>query len=591
MTHLQQKPRGGQFLLAATAVENVFTPEDFNREHRMIQTTAREFVEKEVLSRNAEIENHGYERVADLLKQAGELGLLAHSVPEAYEGLNLDKITKAIVTEQVGRTGSYGVAHANHTGIATLPITYFGTPEQKAKYLPKLASGEYLGAYCLTEPSAGSDALGAKTVARLNEAGTHYVINGTKQFITNAGFSDTFIVYAKVDGVQFTAFIVEKGFPGLSLGPEEHKMGLHGSSTRPVIFEDCLVPVENVLGEIGKGHQIAFNVLNIGRFNLCAAALGGTKDALTSGIQYAKSRVQFGQPLTAMTHTQEKIARMAGRVYATESLLYRTAGLLDGALHDLDQSDDRAHVVNALMEYAIECSICKVVGSDVICSVVDDALQLHGGYGYIAEYRIEQAYRDARPNRIYEGTNEVNRLLVPGLLAKKAAKGDVPLRAAIEAAVAELQQPVGDVPSGVLGREQAMLATVRRVYLALSGLLDQTYGEQLAQEQEIVMGLSDIAIALYCMESAVLRAVKAAEQHGVVQEALKIDLATSYVDEVFPTVELTARRLLHNVLDAAEGALYQKLLVRQFTAFYPEQPLARNRRLAAALIDAEKYIC
>ncbi|KEO82620.1 acyl-CoA dehydrogenase family protein [Tumebacillus flagellatus] len=589
MTTLHQETRlGGQFLLEEIRCGGVFTPEDCTDEHRMIRRLARDFAQKEVLPHNERLESQDWDFTVSLLKKAGELGLLAHSVPEAYEGLGLDKITKVIVGEEIGQVGGYSVMHLNHTGIATLPITYFGTDEQKAKYLPKLASGEYLGAYCLTEPSAGSDALGAKTTAKRNDAGTHYILNGTKQFITNAGFADTFIVYAKVDGTKFTAFLVEKNFPGLSLGPEEHKMGIKSSSTRQVFFEDCLVPVENLLGEVGRGHVIAFNVLNLGRFNLGAAALGGSKAAFAEGLRYAKSRVQFNRPLASFPASQEKLADMAARIYAMESLEYRTAHLLESALGSLCAETDTRKIAGALMEYAIECSICKVFGSETLQAVVDESLQLHGGYGYMREYRIEQMYRDARINRVYEGTNEVNRLLVPGLLLKKASAGSLPVPDAIEKATAEL---VGVAPEaeGPLARERGMVNTVRRVFLGLLGLAYEELQEKLEAEQEIVMKLSELGIQLYAMESALLRTEQAVQKQGEEQTALKRDLTVAFVEDAFLQSEMLARKVLAGLLNAERVGALRSRIGEQFARFYPEGQIERKRRIAERLIAADGY--
>ncbi|MBL0388732.1 acyl-CoA dehydrogenase family protein [Tumebacillus sp. ITR2] len=586
-TH-QHRKLGGQFLLEETRSGGIFTPEDCTDEHRMIRRLARDFAQKEVLPHNERLEGQDWDFTVSLLKKAGDLGLLAHSVPEAYEGLGLDKMTKVIVGEEVGQIGGYSVMHLNHTGIATLPITYFGTQEQKAKYLPKLASGEFLGAYCLTEPAAGSDALGAKTTAKLNEEGTHYLLNGTKQFITNAGFADTFIVYAKVDGTKFTTFIVEKNFPGLSLGPEENKMGIKSSSTRQVFFEDCLVPVENVLGEVGRGHVIAFNVLNLGRFNLGAAALGGAKAAFAEGVKYAKSRVQFNRTLASFPATQEKLADMAARIYAMESLEYRTAHLLEGALGGLYEETDTRKIAGALMEYAIECSICKVFGSETLQAVVDESLQLHGGYGYMREYRIEQMYRDARINRVYEGTNEVNRLLVPGLLMKKASAGTLPVPDAIERATAEL---FGDAPiaEGLLARERGMVNAVRRVFLTLLGLAYEEHQENLEAQQETVMKLSELGIQLYAMESALLRTEQAMAKQGEEQSALKRDLTAAFLDDAFLQCEMLARKVLAGLLTAERVGEFRTLIPQQFAGFYPEGHVERKRRIAERLIEGDGY--
>ncbi|WP_139488694.1 acyl-CoA dehydrogenase family protein [Brevibacillus dissolubilis] len=594
MEHTRLHIRGGQFLVATTDEQDVFTPEDCNEEHRMIAQTTDKFIEHHVAPHYEAIEQQDFGKVVELLHTAGELGLLGHSVPEQYGGLGMDKITKSIVGEQIGRAGAYSVAHANHTCIATLPITYFGTPEQKAKYLPKLASGEYIGAYCLTEPSSGSDALGAKTTAKLNDAGTHYVFHGTKQYITNAEFADTFIVYAKVDGDKFTAFLLEKDYPGLSLGPEENKMGIKGSSTRPVILEDCLVPVENVLGEVGRGHLIAFNVLNLGRFNLGSACMGGAKYSLKLAIDYTLTRQQFGKPLAAFPATQEKLANMASRIYASESMQYRTAQLLEQALGDLYEETDHKLITQRLAEFAIECAMCKVFGSETLDGVNDEALQLHGGYGYIKEYAIERMYRDGRINRIFEGTNEINRLIVPSFLARKVKTGDLPVMEAVKQAVKELYINDGKLfadSAAPLTREKAIVASIRRVFLALLGVANETLGDRLDTEQETVMKLSDIAIHLYAAESAVLRTAKAITCNGREQEQMKELLTLTYVDEALLEVEMLARKLLSGLFQGETLHTYLSLVQKELHRYPAEATVTRNRTIARRLLDAQKYTC
>lgn len=588
MDKIQAKVKGAEFLFSQIEAEAIFTPEDFTDEHKMIASTTKQFIEGKVHPNHDAIEEQDFDIVVDLLRQAGELGLLAHSVPENYGGLGLDKISKGIVGEIVGQTGAYGVAHSNHTCIATLPITYFGTEGQKAKYLPKLASGEYLGAYCLTEASAGSDALNSKTTAVLNEEGTHYILNGSKQFITNAVFSDTFIVYAKVDGEKFTAFIVEKDFPGLSLGPEEKKMGIKGSSTRPVILEDCIVPVENLLGEIGKGHVIALNVLNLGRFNLGSACMGGAKSALELAVNYTNQRTQFGKSLSTFKATKEKLANMAARIYAAESVQYRTAQLLENALGGLYEETNHRVIANQLMEYAVECAVCKVFGSETLDEVADEALQLHGGYGFIKEYRIEQVYRDSRINRIFEGTNEINRLLIPGFLMKKAAKGEIALQEIIQQAYQEMIKGTPKLV-GTLAREREIIQSIRRVFLVLAGQAFLKFGMKLDDEQETLMKLADIAILLYAAESAVLRSVKAVEQNGLQKEELKASLTIVFVDDTLLKVEMLARQLLGGIGSSSDesASLVQKELGR----YVIEGAFARKREIASRLIEVEKYTC
>lgn len=580
--------RGGSFLYGTSAASHTFTPEDFTEEHTLIYKTAKHFLKNEVWPHNERIEQQDFTLVKTLLEKAGALGLLGHSVPEQYGGLGLDKISKGIVGEALGPAGGYGVAHSNHTCIATLPITYFGTPEQKSRYLPKLASGEFIGAYCLTEPNAGSDALAAQTTARLDESGTHYVLNGTKMFITNAAFSDTFIVYAKVDHRDFTAFIVEKDFPGLSLGVEEQKMGIKGSSTRSVIFEDCEVPVENLLGEVGKGHVIALNVLNLGRFNLGSATMGAAKYTFELAAKYTKERRQFGKSIAEFTATQEKIADMAMRIYAAESLQYRTAGYLEEALKGLYDSEDHGLIAKRLMEYATECAVCKVYGSETLDFVADEALQLHGGYGYIKEYKIEQIYRDSRINRIFEGTNEVNRLLIPSNLLKAAAKGLLPLEAVAARAVEEMQSPkVGSI--SVISREIEAVQAIRRVFLLCTGIASRTYGHKLADEQETLMKLADIAISLYAVESAVLRTAKAIESTGEQRASLKIEMANALVDEALLDTEFNARRLLQGTASEKELHDYVPIITKELSRLQRSGAKAAKRSIAQQILVAEQY--
>jgi alkylation response protein AidB-like acyl-CoA dehydrogenase len=573
--------KGASFLFSEIEANDIFTPEDFTDEHKMIAATAKQFIEREVDPLNEAVENQDFDKVVGLMHKAGELGLLAHSIPEAYGGLGLDKISKGIVGEVVGRAGGYGVAHSNHTCIATLPITYFGTPEQKAKYLPKLASGEYIGAYCLTEPGSGSDALAAKTTAILNETGTHYLLNGTKLFITNAIFSDTFIVYAKVDGAHFTSFIVEKDFPGLSLGPEEKKMGIKGSSTRTVILEDCLVPVENLLGEIGKGHVIALNVLNLGRFNLGSACMGAAKYGLHLTLKFTNERKQFGKAISEFGATKEKIAKMATRIYAAEALQYRTAQLLEDSLGDLYESTELALIGRRMMEYATECAVCKVYGSETLDFVADEAVQLHGGSGFMKEYRVEQMYRDSRINRIFEGTNEINRLLIPTHLFRKAIKGEIQLEEIVQKAISELQSPK-QAFEGVLARELEAVKTIRRIFLLCIGVTYERFGVDLENEQETLMKLADIAINLYAAESVVLRSQK-------MKTDFKVKLAQAFIDDVLLEIEVTARKLISGLVDGPKLQQTLLLIIKNLSPFQVSGTVERKREIANCLIDTEQY--
>lgn len=581
--------RGASFLYQPTPAETIFTPEDFTDEHKMIAKTAKRFLESKVRPANEEIESQDFALVKKLLHQAGELGLLAHSIPEKYGGLGLDKISKGLVGEALGPAGGYGVAHSNHTCIATLPITYFGTEEQKQKYLPKLASGEYIGAYCLTEPNAGSDALAAQTTAKLSDSGSHFLLNGTKMFITNAAFSDTFIVYAKVDGKHFTAFIVEKDFPGLSLGAEEQKMGIKGSSTRAVIFEDCAVPAENVLGEIGKGHIIALNVLNLGRYNLGSATMGAAKYGLELALKYTKERRQFGKAIADFTATQEKVADMAIRIYASESLQYRTAGYLEEALGDLYDLEDAGLTAKRMMEYATECAVCKVYGSETLDYIADEALQLHGGYGFIKEYKVEQMYRDSRINRIFEGTNEVNRLLIPGNLLKAFEKGQIELEKLIKQAVAEIRTP--EVESiGVISREIEAVQAMRRVFLLCTGLALKSYGQSISEEQEVLMKLADIALYLYAAESAVSRTAKAVKRDGEERHALKVDLTKALIDDSLLDVEMAARKMIQATVSEKTVHDYVLMVTGELSRLQRSCSIQTKRGIARKMLEAEQYI-
>ena len=591
MSEMKTEAKGGSFLLKKTSTHHVYTPEDLTDEHRMIAQTAKQFIEKEVDPYHNDIEQQDFNKVVELMHKAGELGLLAHSIPETYGGLGLDKVSKGLVGEIIGRTSGYGVAHSNHTCIATLPITYFGTKEQKEKYLPKLASGEYIGAYCLTEPEAGSDALAAQTKAVLNPEKTHYVLNGTKQYITNAAFSDTFITYAKVDGEHFTAFIVEKGFEGLSLGPEEKKMGIKGSSTRPVVYEDCLVPVENVLGQVGKGHLIALNVLNLGRFNLGSACMGAAKYAFELALAYTKERKQFKTAIAEFNASKEKIAKMAARIFASESIQYRTAGLLEEALGGLYESENHKLVAKQLAEFAMECSVCKVYGSETLDLIADESLQLHGGAGFIQEYKIEQVYRDSRINRIFEGTNEINRLLLPTQLLKKAGKGEIELRKQVEHAVSELMSGQWEISSNeLLGREKQAVITTRHLFLALLGTAFQTFNANLAQEQETLMKLAEIAVGLFAIESSVLRAEKAVNKNGEEKEKLKSKLSATVVSETLFEIEKQARQLINGMLTGEKHRQYRTILGKWMNDLQSEGEFTRNRGIAREFIDSGRYV-
>ncbi|MBY6276428.1 acyl-CoA dehydrogenase family protein [Symbiobacterium thermophilum] len=580
--------KGGSFLLSQASPDQVFTPEDLSEEQRMIGSTAREFSEK-VFARLHEIEQDKPFHSRPLLRELGELGLLGLEIPEEYGGMGLDKVTATVATEEYSRAGSFAITIGAHTGIGSLPIVYFGTPEQKAKYLPKLATGEWVAAYALTEPNAGSDALGARTTARLSEDGKYWILNGTKQWITNAGFADVFVVYAKVDGEKFSAFIVERNFPGVSIGPEEKKMGLHASSTCSLILEDAKVPVENLLGEIGKGHVIAFNILNIGRWKLGAGTVGSSKMVLATSIEYAKTRKQFGKPIAELRAIQQKLADMAVRTYVTESMGYRTAGLLDSSLSDLDPNADMREVGKRLEEYAMECSIMKVFGSEAFDFVADEGVQIHGGYGFMDEYAVSMAYRDSRINRIFEGTNEINRLLIPGTLVRRAMKGQLPIMQAMAGLQDELMSLTpyeeSDEP---LAQELFMIDRARKVFLMLAGLGVQKYQMALEHEQELLLGVADIAIEIYAMESAVLRALKAVKRG---QPGLKVEMATVYCQEAFERIAATARTLLPAVEEDGDTLRTQLSMLRRLTRYTPANTVALKRKIAERLLEKGDYVC
>lgn len=584
--------KGGSFLTEDVDINRVFTPEDFTEEHKMIAKTTEDYVKNDVFPVVPNLENHEFEHSVKLLKKAGELGLLAIDVPEEYDGLGLDKITSALVTEKMAVVGGFSITHGAHVGIGSLPIVLFGNDEQKSRYLPKLSTGALIAAYALTEPGSGSDALGAKTVARLNEAGTHYILNGEKQWITNSGFADIFIVYAKIDGEKFTAFIVERDFGGVSTGAEEKKMGIKSSSTRTLILDDVAVPVENLLGEVGRGHVIAFNILNIGRYKLGVGTIGSSKRALDITIQYTNERKQFNTPISSFNLTKEKLANMAAQIYASESLIYRTVGYFEdnmGQMSD-EQKKDGKKIAEAIAEYAIECSINKVFGSEVLDYVADEAVQLHGGYGYMAEYEVERIYRDSRINRIFEGTNEINRLIVPGTFMKKAMKGELPL---LEQAQALQQEILTMVPEDIadepLAQEKYLVKMAKKIALLTAGTAALKYGNKLEDEQEILVNIANIANQLFAMESAVLRTQKAIDRDGVDKAAQKLLYTEIFSQDAFETILAEARDTLVN---SSSGDNQRMMLsaLRKFGRYAPKKTIKLKRQAAEALIAAEKFI-
>lgn len=587
-----EKIAGGSFVIADIDYTRVVTPEDFNEEQRMIGETTEEFVKTEILPRDEEIEHLNYELTADLLRKAGEVGLLGADVPESYGGMGLDKVSTTLISEKLTKASSFALSAGAHVGIGTLPIVYFGTEAQKQKYLPKLATGELLAAYCLTEPSSGSDALGAKTTAVLSEDGTHYVLNGTKQFITNAGFADVFIVYAKVNGTDFSTFIVERSMEGVSIGPEEKKMGIKGSSTCPLILEDVKVPVDNLLWEVGKGHLIAFNILNIGRFKLAAGCLGSSKDAIEYTAKYANERTQFGQKISSFPLIGKKLAEMNTRTYVLESMVYRTAGLFDVGLADVDHgsADVGYQSAKAIAEYQLECSINKVFGSEALDFVSDEGVQIHGGYGFTQEYRIERIYRDSRINRIFEGTNEINRLLIPGSLVKRAMKGELPLLSAAQKLQAELMEPM---PSrtfeGTLEEEAHLLSMSKKIFLMAGAQAVQKYQLKLEREQEVLSHLADIMISVYAMESALLRTQKLIARAGEDKAELPIAMTRAFIHEEFGKIEVWAKEVL-SYMEQGDLLRTQLSILKKLTKRSAVNTLSLKRQIAAKVIQAERYV-
>ncbi|MEQ6378075.1 acyl-CoA dehydrogenase family protein [Bacillaceae bacterium S4-13-58] len=584
--------KGGSFIIEDVAPEDVIMPEDFTDEHLMIAKTTEDFVLGEVVPKIDNLENHEFEHSVALLKQAGELGLLGADVPEEYGGLGLDKISSSLITEKFSRAGGFSVTHGAHVGIGSLPIVFFGNEDQKQRYLPLLATGEKLSAYALTEPGSGSDALGAKTTAKLNEAGTHYVLNGEKQWITNSAFADIFIVYAKIDGDKFTAFIVERDYPGVSTGPEEKKMGIKSSSTRTLILEDVEVPVENVLGEIGRGHVIAFNILNVGRYKLAIGAVGGSKRALEVAVKYANERKQFKRSISSFSLTQEKIATMATNIYANESSVYRTVGLFEQAMGRLTQEElnDGKAVANAIAEYAIECSLNKVFCTEVLDYVVDEAVQIHGGYGFMQEYEVERAYRDSRINRIFEGTNEINRLIVPGTLLKKAMKGELPILQKAQGLQEELMMMVPEeIGDGPLDQERYLVKNAKKIGLFVAGLAAQKYAAKIEDEQEILVNIANIIGEIYNMESALVRTEKSINKNGADKERQKILMTQVYAQEAFNRIESEAKEVLI-ATESGDGLRMMLSALRKLTRYTPKNLIALKREIAAKVIEEEKYV-
>ena len=584
--------KGAEYLITAAGPGDVFTPEDFTEEHRAIAETTSSFVKDEVLPVYERLEHQEKGLAASLLRKAGEAGLLMIDAPQAYGGLELDKVTSVLAADRMGPAGAFAVSYSAHSGIGTLPLVYYGTEAQKEKYLGKIITGEWAAAYCLTEPGAGSDAMGGTATARLSADGTHYLLDGTKQFITNGGFADLFTVFAKIDRKHFTAFLVERTFPGVTIGPEEKKMGIKGSSTTSVILEEAQVPVGNVLGEIGKGHKIAFNVLNVGRFKLGGNVNGAARAALAVGAAYANQRKQFGVAISSFGALREKLADRTADLYASEALVFRLAGMIDDRLATLQKDQPRYYEAYqaGIEEYAIECAVAKVYCSEVLADMVDDVVQIHGGYGFTQEYAAERFYRDERINRIFEGTNEINRLLIPGTILRRAMKGELPIQAEGMKALEAMMTPALDEldPGDPLAAEKATLANMKKAFLVVSGAAVQRYGEKLKDEQEVLLALADVAIQIFAMESAVLRAAHALP--GLGEQGRALALAAVKVN-AFGATEKVASAARRAVFFAAEGDAATMLLggVRRFTRYDASGLLEAKRRLADAVVAVEKY--
>ena len=584
--------KGGEWLIKESAPHETFTPENFSEEHLMIRDMCNQFLDAEIYPILDPIDNLEPGLMKSLLTKAGDQGMLSVSFPEEYGGLGKDFVTSTIVNEYLGGGHSFSVAIAAHTGIGTLPILYFGTPEQKQKYIPKLITGEWAGAYGLTEPNSGSDALSAKTTAKLSDDGKYYILNGQKCWITNGGFADVYTVFAKVDGKDFTGFIVERGTEGFTQGPEEHKMGIKGSSTVQLYFQDCKVPVENLLGEIGKGHKIAFNILNIGRLKLAAAAIGGSKRSIGNSIEYAKTREQFKQPIANFGAIKHKLAQMAIRVFACESALYRTAQWIGDKEHELlaDGKPFGDALLGAAEEYAIECAILKVDGSEVLDYVVDEGVQIHGGNGFSAEYNASRAYRDSRINRIYEGTNEINRLLTLDMTLKRAMQGRLNLMGpAMEVSKELMSIPdFGSTDEAPFASERKLIANLKKAILLTAGAAVQKLMMKIENEQEVLMNIADMAIETFNAESTLLRVMKMVDQQGEAASQYQLDMMRTYLYDAADKVNKSGKDAVNSF---AEGDEQRMILMglKRFTKAEPFNSKEARRRIADKLIAEGKY--
>ena len=585
--------KGGEFLITDALPEEVFTSEDYSKDQRLVAQSAEEFFTKELLAKREQLQEVNYELLKELLLKAGELGFLGADMPEVFGGSELDKVSSMLIGEKLcggpsGFTASYGV----QTGIGSLPIVLFGSPEQKKKYLPKLSSAEMVGAYALTEPGHGSDSLSAETSAVLSEDGKHYILNGTKQFITNAGFADLFITYAQIDDTKFTSFIVERKWDGVSVDEEEKKMGMHGSSTRAVIFQNVKVPVENVLGELGKGHIVALNTLNVGRFKIAPMVVGSAKTIFSEAVKYSKGRVQFGRPICDFGLIKQKIADMIIRIYVVESMAYRTAYLLDMALEGIDptKADAGVKTGEAIRKYALECSINKVFATEMLDFVVDECVQIFGGYGYIQDYPAEGAYRDSRINRIWEGTNEINRMLIVDTLMRAAMKGELPLLQVIQQATQDLLtfRPEMTEPEGTLEKEKKLVSMAKKIALLSAGAAVQKYMEKLGNQQEIIAMISDIIIEIFAMESALLRTLKKVQKEGEEKSEIQIAVTRVYINDAFAKSEWLAKQIFASLAEGEELRT-QLMALKRLARNTPINTVVLRRQIADSVIPLSRY--
>lgn len=586
-TH-QRRQTGGSFLIDNVSPGEVFTPEDFSEEQQQIARTTGEFAEQQIQPRIAEIESKNFTVTKGLLRQAGEIGLMSVDVPETYGGTEMDKVSSALIAERIAICGSFSVAFSAHVGIGTLPVVWYGSTQQKEKYLPKLSSGEWISAYALSEASSGSDAMNIRAQAKLSPDGKHYVLNGEKMWISNAAMADLFIVFAKIDGEKFSAFLIDAGTPGLAIGAEEHKMGIRGSSTCPLILSDCKIPAENLLGEAGKGHHIAFNILNVGRYKLGAAAIGAAKYAVRNGVRYARERMAFSKPIASFGLVQQMIAASAAEIFVGESLVYRVVGSIDASLAELDKNslELSQDIQRRIEEYAVECSVIKVWCSEMLDRLVDRMVQIHGGYGYVEEYSAERSYRDSRINRIFEGTNEINRLIVTGWMMKRAMQGKLALLPAIQRVMDEIMAGPGsraEADASALGHQRTLLANAKKLTLFCAGAASQKFGTALQDQQEVMAALANMIMEVLVTESALLRTEKMTPHHELAADMVRYDSARS-----FRVVECAAHQVIGAV---AEGDMLrtQMAIVRRLSKREPENTVALGQKLAIAVTEAGRY--